>query len=249
MLLPNFFSLNYLVIQRYFLILRLVRILVFYPILVVRILIKLGLPPFHLWFVRLSRVLSKRGFAFIITLHKLLPIFLLAKILLTYISFLVFLRRIIIVGTSLSIRRTLFFTLTFSSIIHRAWIVLRVLIRKGFLLFYWFSYRGLLIILIRVLSLTKLNQAAIIQRRLTRKIWLLMSGIPPFIIFWLKVHIVIWFSFSLGFFFRIFIILVRVFALTSYYRTWHFRRILESRTVTGSFFRPLIIVLLFWGRF
>jgi len=246
---PSTSTLNYLIVQRYFLILRLCSVLFLPSILVIRFFIKLGMPPFHIWFIRIAITLLKRIFSFIMTVHKLLPILFIRKILLRFVSFRIVSLRLFIVGIALIRRRTLFFTLMFSSIVHTIWIIFGMFLRKSFVLFYWSRYRLLFIILIRLLRFIKIDQSYLSQSLFISKCWLLISGIPPFIIFWFKVHLVIWLVSIVGLFMRIIIILVRVFALTSYYRTWHFGSLLEYNRITLASLGPILIVLVFWRVF
>jgi len=245
-IIPRSFSLNYLIVQSYFLLIRLIGALYTPILLVLGLIIKLGLPPFHIWFLRIARVMNKNRFIFIISFHKLLPIFFLRKIVFSLVTISIVVIIIILIGRALVYRRTLFFTLVFSSIVHRVWIVYRALTRKGFILIYWGFYRILLLLIIRFLGLIKLDQIALNQRALIASCWLLMSGVPPFIIFWIKVYILLWLILSSGFFLRLVIVLVRVFALTSYYRAWHFGRLLEVRWLLGKPLSPFIMVMRFW---
>jgi NADH:ubiquinone oxidoreductase subunit 2 (subunit N) len=118
-LLPINSSLNYLVVQSYFLIGRLRRVLFnSYLLLILRLLMKIGLPPFHIWLIRVARVLNKETFSFLITGHKLLPLFLLRKLILSVVSFTLITIRLVVIITGLIRRRTIFYTLMFSSILN-----------------------------------------------------------------------------------------------------------------------------------
>jgi len=88
-LVPNTSTLNYLLVQRYFLILGIARILFLPSLLIIVFLLKLGIPPFHVWFIKIARVLNKNRFSFIITLHKLIPILFLSKVIFRIISFII----------------------------------------------------------------------------------------------------------------------------------------------------------------
>jgi len=249
LLLPFTSSFNYLIIQRYFLLLRLTRLVIIPSLLVICFFIKLGLPPFHMWFLRISGVSRKGTFLFIITIHKLLPILFLEKIIFGLVSFLMLIFSVLVVGLILVRRRTIFFTLVFSSILNRVWILLRGFLGKGFILFFWLFYRLLLILLLSLVGFDVIREYCFNQRIITRRCWLLMSGIPPFMIFWLKLHALIWLISSLGLIIRLVILIFSVVALTSYYRTWHFGSLIESRHLRLGGFRGLILVLGFWGAF
>jgi len=248
-LVPNTSTLNYLLVQRYFLILRIARILFLPSLLIIVFLLKLGIPPFHIWFIKIARVLNKNRFSFIITLHKLIPILFLSKVIFRIISFIIIWLRLIVVGLALISRRTLFFTLIYSSIVHSIWIILSMILSKGFVLFYWVIYRSLLVILVSLINFIKIENSYLTQRVFLSKCWLLMSGIPPFLLFWFKVYLLVWIIYLFGLFIRVVVITVRVFALTSYYRTWHFGRLLDRRIINTQIISPFIIILVFWTSF
>lgn len=248
-LVPNTSTLNYLLVQRYFLILGIARILFLPSLLIIVFLLKLGIPPFHIWFIKIARVLNKNRFSFIITLHKLIPILFLSKVIFRIISFIIIWLRLIVVGLALISRRTLFFTLIYSSIVHSIWIILSMILSKGFVLFYWVIYRSLLVILISLINFIKIENSYLTQRVFLSKCWLLMSGIPPFLLFWFKVYLLVWIIYLFGLFIRVVVITVRVFALTSYYRTWHFGRLLDRRIINTQIISPFIIILVFWTSF
>jgi len=248
-LVPNTSTLNYLLVQRYFLILRIARILFLPSLLIIVFLLKLGIPPFHIWFIKIARVLNKNRFSFIITLHKLIPILFLSKVIFRIISFIIIWLRLIVVGLALISRRTLFFTLIYSSIIHSIWIILSIILSKGFVLFYWVIYRSLLVILVSLINFIKIENSYLTQRVFLSKCWLLISGIPPFLLFWFKVYLLVWIIYLFGLFIRVVVITVRVFALTSYYRTWHFGRLLDRRIINTQIISPFIIILVFWTSF
>jgi len=248
-LIPTYSSLNYLVIQSYFLVIGLIRIIYFPRLLLFVIIIKLGLPPFHIWFIRIALVINKIVFLFIITLHKLFPIIFLSKLIFRSWRFLLLRRRVIFIRRFIARRRTLFFTLLSSSIIHRIWIVVSIVSSKGFVFFYWGVYRILLRIIVNIIILKTVKQSYLVQTIEISKCWLLLSGIPPFIIFWLKVFLltriicILGVSITLGFLLR------RVVALTSYYRTWHSGSLLENRIILSNYSVPFLIILSFWGIF
>lgn len=248
-IIPNVSTLNYLIIQRNFFIIRLCRVLFIPFLLIISFLLKLGIPPFHIWFIRVSGYFNKKIFSFMITVHKLIPILILRKVMFRYLCFVVLSLRLIIVGVSLISSRTLFFTLLFSSIVHTTWIVFSMVLRKSFVLFYWIIYNLLFILLITLMTSIYVSQSFLYQRLILSKCWLLISGIPPFIIFWLKVYVLLWFIYTVGIFIRLFIIFVRVFALTAYYRTWHFGSLLERNTFGRISISPFTIVLIFWRLF
>jgi len=195
---PSVFTLRYLIVQRYFLIFRLLGVTCVCSILVFTFLMKLGLPPFHMWFLRMSFLLEKRTFVFIITLHKLFPIFFFGVIMFRVMSFRFVFISLFFVGLELMGRSSLYFTLVFSSMAHRVWMVSRILLSKRFVIFYWILYRRLLLVFVRFLWGLKITHAFFVERFFISMCWLLISGIPPFMVFWIKVYIIMLFIFFFG---------------------------------------------------
>jgi len=236
-LLPIILSLRYLIIQRYFLILSLFGIVFLKELLPLCFLLKLGLPPLHLWFIRIARLLRNNVFLFITTIHKLLPIFLMRKMFFSLFSVVRFSLLLGLLGRSLIEASTLLNTLLYSSIVHSVWMVLRVLVRKRFILLYFFIYflvRGLLLTSIFT-SLLRQNYMAYGFVRRVR--WLLLSGLPPFTVFWLKVTAVFRILNVIGTLIVFVVVFIRIIAITAYYRSWYFRRIL------GAFIRKLSLIV------
>jgi len=173
------------------------------------------------------------------------PIIFLRKIILFYSFF--YSGLLLLLSTLiLFYRRTLFFTLVFSSVLHRIWISLRVFVSKRMRILYWIYYSIVFSFLVGLFSKIKLDQSTLTQRAFLRVCWLLISGIPPFIMFWVKVYVVIWFIYLIGLSSRYLIVFTRTIALTSYFRAWHLGRLKELRIIQIRFLGPVIITILFW---
>jgi len=182
-------SLKYLVAQTFFILLALAAtIWRFWGVLLV-IIFKLGLPPFHMWIIQVIRRLPTRRFVFFSTLHKVMPLFLLGALITT--SFAILLGVIGLVGSLLIIRRTrrLSWVLISSAVINTRWMVLRISYNTGLTFLYWRSYSCMILMLVWLtdpyLLLRSIKQGSSIQL-----FWLLGAGIPPFLIFWVKLQII-----------------------------------------------------------
>jgi len=206
--------LKYVIIQRFVTLLFLSGILFSsYIMILVRVLVKIGIPPFHSWAVNVRHQLRKNSFWFLLTIHKLLPtliliiiVFLRSKTLLIYLVF--------VVMTLLSSNRTIKLLLI-SSIRHSVWVLLGITQSLYLGLKYWIVYSLLFLILISGFSLEVrvFSQVALVL--LVR--WLVWAGLPPFSIFWLKLLIVLTFLPK----WRVLVILlliVRVYAMWAYIR-------------------------------
>jgi len=130
--------------------------------------------------------------------------------------------------------------------VHRVFIAIRNSLSIGFILFYWLIYRFILTFILFLFCLPLLKQSYLRQRFFSSYCWLMMSGLPPFTIFWLKVFILSWIIFNIGILVSSFIILTRVFALSAYYRTWHSGVLLEHRIIGVKPIGPISVLIILW---
>lgn len=182
-------SLKYLVAQTFFILLALTTsIWGFWGVLLV-VVFKLGLPPFHMWMMQVIRRLPTRRFIFFSTLHKVVPLFVLGTLITTSLA--VLMGVVGLVGSLLIIRSTrrLYWVLISSAIINTRWMILRISHNRGLTFLYWGSYSCIVLTLIWLadpyLLLRSTKQGSSIQL-----FWLLGAGIPPFLIFWVKLQII-----------------------------------------------------------
>lgn len=220
---PSWRVMKYLFLQRAFLIFTMISILWWKPLLILGLLLKIGLPPFHLWIIRLISELKLLPFIFIQTLHKLFPVLIFSKVFKESLFSFILRFLILFTGVLVSNIRNILFVLRISSILHTFWILLGRIISLSLILLYWGAYCSLLGLLLKSINSNFLWLNLFNQRRLTSLIWLVSSGMPPFAIFWLKVCVVDFTLLSIRLISRIFILMGRVLALTAYFRIWYFR--------------------------
>jgi len=228
LILPLVLTLRYLVVQRVFFILRLLGVFWVPWVILIRLVLKLGIPPLHLWIIRIARRLSKESLAFLLTIHKVYPLFVLTKIVLRAqgaITVIVSLRI-----SSLLIRDIgiVFITILYSSAINSIWILVRAAFSIRLVSFYWLVYRGMLSLILASLIFKDAKQMSFNQRILRRRIWLVLRGFPPFVLFWIKLYVVLSSIAIFGFILTSALVLTRVLILRAYYRSWFFRRFVLS---------------------
>jgi len=228
LMVDKYLRFKYLIIQNIFLLLSLIGLIWRGALFFFAFLLKIGLPPFHLWFLNLVRVLKKITFLFLVTIHKLLPLFFLIKRLgrsfRLIIRTLIFtVRRILIIQA-----RSLFFIITVSSIIHSGWLLRGSFLSMGFTFFYWRVYSRILVLFFFSFNFSSLKYLNSRQTTFTRIVWLILSGLPPFSIFWLKINILM-VLLSIRKILRLFIILASVLRISSYYRAYHLSLSLMKR--------------------
>lgn len=181
-------SFKYLIIQRWF-----VPSWIFIALwnlkrgLFIRLLFKIGLPPFHSWLIKIIQELKLKSFTFIRTIHKIAPIIITAYV--TQIRVLFFtalLRRALLTKF-----REILYILIRSSFFHTTWVLLSRSVNLNLTLLYWLLYRSILIILLVRLTTTLIKLATGFTNSLTIIRILVLSGFPPFRLFWLKASILL----------------------------------------------------------
>lgn len=106
--------LKYLLIQRVFVPLSLFSLVVFNKALVVFLMLKIGLPPFHSWLVKVLSEVNFLVFIFMRTFHKLVPLFFFVK-LITFVFSLVFCSYLILMRIFLFVSFSYFLGIMISS--------------------------------------------------------------------------------------------------------------------------------------
>jgi hypothetical protein len=211
---------KYLTIQRIFLLVRVVGVLTFPLVLILSIALKLGLPPFHSWMLRIRTLIKKYVFLFITTIHKLFPLFLFIKAIAWSISLFLVIFIIIIRGVIILQFKRLYFVVIVSSLVHSSWLLLRNIIKIRLIMVYWLFYSIIIFIIIYSLFLRSLALRDESQSKYSRLVWLILRGLPPFTIFWLKINVIL-LILRIRWVIRITLILVPIIVLTSYYRVFH----------------------------
>lgn len=180
----NLVIIKYIFLQGIFVLLVFMGYLLNEGFLYIAIMIKLGFPPFHNWVFVVTKDLSKHMFRFFLTFHKILPILILRKFIFNYSIVALILMSSFLLPRFSSLRGALIF----SSLIHTVWILIGSLTRLSIILLYWTFYSGLVYLLVfnRMLETSHINKNQDFFRRVT---WYILSGIPPFIMFWIKVLI------------------------------------------------------------
>lgn len=239
----RYLCIKYLFIQRYFIIVVLFSILWFPSTLFLSLLLKIGLPPFQNWLIHFRSLLPARRFLFIGTIHKLIPLVLLGKRLLYYRGLLL-ISSLLIMSRLLMFQRSLFFfVLVCSSIVHSSWIIIGFLANKIFAVWYWVVYRLLIVLLLKTSLFLKTVMLNFSQGVLTMLTWLVISGIPPFTMFWLKT-ILFFILIKVRVYFRVLIVFSSVLALRIYFWAFHLR-ILRRASFSFNLLWLRIVVLAF----
>lgn len=222
---PMWRVLKYLFLQGVFFVFVIIRIIWIKSFLLIRLSLKIGIPPFHLWVIRLILEMELISFIIMLTLHKFLPTLLLTKVIKEFV--LLFIVRVILITLSILIGnlRNMLIVLVLSSMLHTLWIRFGGIMRLGIVCAYWLGYRTLLILILKSINMDYILYVSMNQRILSSLMWLFLSGIPPFTIFWLKSHIVTTIIGSASLIIRIIMVFGRVLALRAYYRVWHFRNL------------------------
>ena len=180
---------KYLIVQSVFFIVIVTGVIInSFIVIVTGVIIKIGIFPFHFWLLNILNKEKDSIWIFIITLHKFAPLLLVLLLFLegryaTLLILLIF-RGVILIETN-----SIFFIFSISSSIHTVWIVIGGLQRKKIYFFYFFLYSILVWIILKILINKILLYKEVNQNSVTRYIWLVLSGLPPFSLFWLKLNV------------------------------------------------------------
>lgn len=237
-ILTSYVSIKYLMVQNYFVFLLLLGIIFKVEAVRLAFFLKIGLPPFHLWFFVISLGLTGPIFLMFRTFHKMVP-------LLTIVKLVSLPMALLVVGVSSVLLfqvAMLYYALFCSSLIHSGWILLSLMIRTMFFIAYFILYVGFLRSML--FGMKFLRYSNVSQFRLVRLVWLGVSGFPPFTFFWLKAFVI----FSVLVFFGDVVVGILLFssilALTSYFRVFHIG--LKLGSGYSFVMLPILTFLIFW---
>jgi len=170
---------KYILVQGYIIVIVLLSLFFFSRMLGFFILIKLGVSPFHSWYITVSKYLSLQILWVFITIHKFLPI-----MMLTIMSdYLLIIILFIVINVALLLGLfTIFSILLFSSSVHLLWRLVLVRLSVIFTIVYWFIYRIGNMVLLSISSFKVLRVSLLIAIML-----LIIRGLPPFLFFSMKI--------------------------------------------------------------
>ena len=221
--------------------------------MVVALIIKAGMAPFHFWFPQVIININWTQAIILFTWQKIAPLMLVSSVLRTLTIYAALSSALI--GALRGLNQTIIKTiLTFSSISHSGWIVIACVINIKLWLIYFTVYSFLLISIVNTLwnKITKINELNFINTSIIFKIcWssiiLSLGGIPPLIGFLRKILVINKLIFYL--IFASLIILITSSLISLY---WYLRLIYSSLSIQSSSFKIIIknnkpyFTLIFW---
>jgi len=235
-------SIKYLLIQRYFSLVFLIIIFMVPELIISRLLLKMGFPPFYNWAITLFKFFRKRNFLFVITLHKVLPTIFSGKCFSIYFRLLS-----IVILCALFLQATnLFLVLIFSSFLHGWWLIIARYFYQKLFWQYWMVYGRVLSLFLMSIAFSKLRLFSNGQTTLRGISFLVLSGFPPFLLFWIKASLFIILIKR-----RVYLALILIFSsvvrLFVYFRVFCLR--LRLRDKNNRKFIPVLIISLLVGFF
>lgn len=154
----------------------------------ISLIIKIGLFPFHMWVIFISKKLNWINNLVIITWQKIIPILILIKTILNFLAYHLILLSII--TTSIILISTLLIKpiLILSSISNSSWIIAPILNQPLISMVYWGFYLLLLYPIIKWILKHTYNNISLTHRIKIKYIFLFLrlGGIPPLIGFYCK---------------------------------------------------------------
>lgn len=176
-MLLSFISIKYLMVQNYFVFLLLLGVIFKIEIARVAFFLKVGMPPFHLWFFMVSLGLTGPMFLIFRTVHKMVPLLTMVKL----VSMPIILLVVGISSILLFQVVVLYYALFCSSLVHSGWMLFSLMVRTMFFVAYFVLYVGFLLSMLFGIKFIQYSNVS--QFRLIRVVWLGISGIPPFTFF------------------------------------------------------------------
>uniref|UniRef100_A0AAT9FF22 NADH-ubiquinone oxidoreductase chain 2 n=1 Tax=Haemaphysalis megaspinosa TaxID=1155002 RepID=A0AAT9FF22_9ACAR len=159
----------------------------------ISILIKLAMIPFHFWLISISEMLDYNSLLIILTIQKIIPLFILFKMK-TEISLFISILSLVLSSVMIFNFKMLKKILIFSSISHLSWMIILMTISSNF----WISYMIIYFLMINsIVNFLKKNKITTISEMTSNKISInekisiiisIMSlgGMPPFVGFMIK---------------------------------------------------------------
>nr|QPM99850.1 NADH dehydrogenase subunit 2 [Haemaphysalis flava] len=159
----------------------------------ISVLIKLGMIPFHFWLISISEVLDYNSFLLILTIQKIIPLFILFKMktkISLFISILSLMMSSIMILNLKMLKKILIFT----SISHLSWMIVLMFILSNF----WISYMIIYFLMINsIVNFLKKNMIMSLNGLISNKIsvnekisiiisMMSLGGMPPLLGFVIK---------------------------------------------------------------
>lgn len=221
----------------------------------ISILIKLGIAPFHLWIISMGAKVNYLLLLWLLIPQKIIPLSILSN--LSYISNL-------IIGLSLIFRTLHSLTQTkikkiiiISSVFSINWIYLTINIRNNMWLLYFITYSLISLSVILLLSndlssilISGFINKTLINQKLMVILLLIISGIPPRPIFFLKIRIVYYLS-KTRWALLLLIMICSILIIYIYINSLLYSRLISNKSYSISFVNnsnstiiPLVLVVI-----
>lgn len=194
-------------------------------LITLRLLLKLGIPPFHIWLFNFIIDLDWKLFFIIASWQKILPFFMLRQVILENIDFIIILGLIICMGLSFNYSRIKILLIN-SSIFTSMWIISSIIFIKILWLYLYILYRIILLFCVLIFFNYKINliennnyfRINLINKINVFLLLLSMAGLPPFLGFYIKLIILLVILFYTKYFLAISIVFCSVFLIYIYLR-------------------------------
>lgn len=194
-------------------------------ILNLTLIIKIGAPPFHSWFINLIKNINWINCLILSTWQKIIPIIILIYIINKLLLLIIICISTIISATLRLNHQSIRIIFRYSSINHIRWIILNIIIREILWIIYFITYIIInfsIIIILNFFNIFYINQIINLNFKY-KKIFIFINilsirGLPPILGFnikWLSIYFMIWNKFNL---LNLLILLISIFIFLLYIR-------------------------------
>uniref|UniRef100_UPI0030FF392B NADH dehydrogenase subunit 2 n=1 Tax=Haemaphysalis novaeguineae TaxID=3132036 RepID=UPI0030FF392B len=157
----------------------------------ISLMIKLAVIPFHSWLILISETLDYNSFIIILTIQKVIPLFILDKMK-SGITLLMSILSIVWSSIMIFNLKLLKKILIFSSISHLSWMIIIMFSSSNFWMFYMIIYFYMIFLIVKILKKMNINSINSLMKikgndKISIIVLLLsLGGMPPFIGFIIK---------------------------------------------------------------
>lgn len=221
-----------------------------------RLIIKLGIPPFHSWIIILCSYINWINLFFLLTIQKIIPFYLLSLINIKIYFFIlsIILCSIIppiIILNLINLKKLI----TYSSINQLGWLILLNFLKNYIWFFYLIIYTLIIIIISIIIHISKITKNFLIKNFHINIILLIfiinISSLPPYSFFIFKWYNIFIFIENINIIFLIIILILRSFIIIYLYLNILylsiFLNLIKSKLITIKIFTPkLSYIILFF---
>nr|AEV56632.1 NADH dehydrogenase subunit 2 [Stenopirates sp. NKU01] len=160
---------------------------IFHIFMMISMMIKLGMPPFHLWSILMMKKMKWITLYFLLTIQKIMPIIILSMIMKNFMMIFIMLSTMISSISGIN-QTNLLKIILYSSINHSSWMMMSLFYENNMWMMYMLIYMLILFMFVNIMKknnimfINQMNMNMNLENKIMIMIlFLSLSGLPPFI--------------------------------------------------------------------